>query len=203
MNEMGALPNGEKERALIPSRAAISLLRSPLATPSKTSRSRSVNLATGEIAFVQIQVQVDSTAALDRVKQDATTLLEQRHRIRPGKHDDFSIIDSNQLVQTVQSSVSAEENLLIAIAAISLLVGSIGIMNIMLVSVMERTREIGIRLAIGAQPSDIRNQFLVEALSLSMIGGGIGIIAGLAVGIVLTNTYQYPLAAWLLFGRWR
>lgn len=115
--------------------------------------------------------KVDSTAALDQVKQDATTLLEQRHRIRPGQQDDFSIIASNQLVQTVQSSVSAEENLLIGIAAISLLVGGIGIMNIMLVSVMERTREIGIRLAIGAQPSDIRNQFLVEALSLSMIGG--------------------------------
>jgi putative ABC transport system permease protein len=103
-----------------------------------------------------------------------------------------------QFVQTAQASSQTLAVLLIGIAAISLIVGGIGIMNIMLVSVTERTREIGIRMAVGARRSDIRNQFLIEALTLSLAGGVIGIAIGLAGGLALTHAFQLPFVLSLI-----
>ncbi|HEY1389999.1 MAG TPA: FtsX-like permease family protein, partial [Ktedonobacterales bacterium] len=100
--------------------------------------------------------------------------------------------------QTAQQSAQTLAVLLIGIAAISLIVGGIGIMNIMLVSVTERTREIGIRMAVGARRSDIRNQFLIEALTLSIAGGVIGIAIGLAGGLALTHAFQLPFVLSLI-----
>jgi putative ABC transport system permease protein len=148
--------------------------------------------STGQNNVGQILMQADSAATLDQVQQDATALLEQRHRIASGAPDDFNIRSSTEIIQAQQQSNASFESLLISIAAISLMVGGIGIMNIMLVSVTERTREIGLRMAVGAQPSDIRDQFLVEALTLSVVGGGIGILIGLLAGDILTVKFQFP-----------
>jgi putative ABC transport system permease protein len=140
----------------------------------------------------QIQLQVDDVNNVDAVQQDATTLLEQRHQLPSGGPDDFTVRSPTQFVQTAQQSQQTLAVLLVGVAAISLLVGGIGIMNIMLVSVTERTREIGIRMAIGARRSDIRNQFLIEALTLSAGGGAIGIAVGLIGGLALIRAFQLP-----------
>jgi putative ABC transport system permease protein len=140
----------------------------------------------------QIQVQADSTNNVNAVQQSVTTLLEQRHSIPAGGSDDFTVRSPTQFVQTAQQASQTLAILLVGIAAISLIVGGIGIMNIMLVSVTERTREIGVRMAVGARRGDIRNQFLIEALTLSGLGGVIGIAIGLFGGLALTHTFQLP-----------
>jgi putative ABC transport system permease protein len=140
----------------------------------------------------QIQVLIDSTDNSNSVQQEITSLLEQRHQIPAGGTDDFTVRSATQIVQTAQQASQTLTVLLVGIAAISLIVGGIGIMNIMLVSVTERTREIGIRMAVGARRSDIRNQFLTEALTLSGLGGLIGIAIGLLGGAVLTHAFQLP-----------
>ncbi len=106
--------------------------------------------------------------------------------------NDFQVFNVNQLVQTAQQNSSILTVLLIGIAAISLAVGGIGIMNIMLVSVSERTREIGVRMAVGARGRDVRNQFLMEAVMLSVVGGIVGIVIGLGAGFVLTIGLGVP-----------
>ena len=128
---------------------------------------------------------------IDTVKAEITTLLETRHGIAAGGTDDFTIADQAQLLTTVSAVSDLLTLLLAGIASISLLVGGIGIMNIMLVSVRERTREIGIRKAIGARGRDILAQFLVEALVLSLLGGLIGIVLGVAVSYLIGT-----LAGW-------
>jgi putative ABC transport system permease protein len=140
----------------------------------------------------QIAVQVDSADQVSGAQAAITTLLEQRHQIGAGGTDDFSVFSSNQLVQTAQAFTQTLTFLLVGIAAISLLVGGIGIMNIMLVSVTERTREIGIRMAIGARRRDIRNQFLIEAMVLSAVGGLLGTVIGLSLGLALTHAFSLP-----------
>jgi putative ABC transport system permease protein len=127
-----------------------------------------------------IQVSVQSSAMNARVRADIMALLRERRRIVHGKEDDFRILDIAEIANTVQSTTRVLTAFLSALAAVSLLVGGIGIMNIMLVSVTERTREIGIRLAIGALERDVLAQFLVEAVVLSLCGGLIGIVIGLA-----------------------
>jgi putative ABC transport system permease protein len=107
-----------------------------------------------------------------------TNLLRQRHNLPIGKDDDFSILNQKEIADTVGNISTIITLLLGSVAGISLLVGGIGIMNIMLVSVTERTREIGIRIAVGAQPQDILLQFLIEAITLSLFGGIIGVLAG-------------------------
>jgi putative ABC transport system permease protein len=102
------------------------------------------------------------------------------------------VFNGNQLVQTAQQNIAALTILLVSIAAISLTVGGIGIMNIMLVSVTERTREIGVSMAIGARQRDVRNQFLLEAVVLSAIGGIVGILVGLVAGFELTHSLKFP-----------
>ena len=132
-----------------------------------------------------VAISVASADRMDSVKASITNLLEQRHGIASGGTDDFTIADQAQLLGTVDSISSLLTILLGGIASISLLVGGIGIMNIMLVSVRERTREIGIRKAIGARGRDILMQFLVEALVLSVIGGFIGVVLGIALSAAI------------------
>ncbi len=131
-----------------------------------------------------IAVSVESADAIDLTKAEMTALLQQRHGT-DGTNDDFNIADQAQLLDTFSSVTGLLTLLLGGIASISLVVGGIGIMNIMLVSVRERTREIGIRKAIGARGSDILLQFLVEALVLSLVGGLIGIAVGVAASAVI------------------
>ncbi len=141
----------------------------------------------------QIQVQIDSADNVTDAQAAITQLLEQRHNLpTDGSADDFSVRSSTQAVASAQQAEQTLTLLLVGIAAISLVVGGIGIMNIMLVSVTERTREIGIRMAVGARRSDVRNQFLIEATTLSSIGGAIGIAIGLGAGLWLTQSFSLP-----------
>lgn len=127
-----------------------------------------------------ISVKALSSQHLEVAQEQIEALLAQRHRIRPGEENDFTVRNLAQMVENAKSATRVMSLLLTAVAGVSLLVGGIGIMNIMLVSVTERTREIGIRMAIGAKRTDIRLQFLVEALTLSLLGGVSGIILGIA-----------------------
>jgi putative ABC transport system permease protein len=128
----------------------------------------------------QIMVAALSSQLVAKAQQDLTDLLRERHKIRPGADDDFNIRNLAEIASAQQEGTKTMTTLLATVAGVSLLVGGIGIMNIMLVSVTERTREIGIRIAIGAKARDILSQFLVEALSLSVAGGVIGVALGIA-----------------------
>ncbi|MDR3459351.1 MAG: ABC transporter permease [Verrucomicrobiae bacterium] len=133
---------------------------------------------TGEKYLRSINVQVGSADRMDIAQQQITSLLRQRHRLTSDHDDDFNIFNQKEIADTVNSISKVITLLLGSIAGISLFVGGIGIMNIMLVSVTERTREIGIRIAVGAQPGDIKLQFLIEAITLSLLGGLIGVLCG-------------------------
>jgi putative ABC transport system permease protein len=135
-----------------------------------------------------IQLKVDSSDHVDTVAQAVTSTLEQSHHIRAGQSLDFQITTAGELLQQAQQEIQILTILLVGIAAISLTVGGIGIMNIMLVSITQRTREIGIRMSVGARRSDIRNQFLVEALLLCLLGGGLGLLGGLLIGSGVTSS---------------
>jgi putative ABC transport system permease protein len=152
-----------------------------------------------------VYVQVSDPSQLDTVTQDMTTLLETRHHIRANQPDDFQIRNNNQIIQTVQDTSSTFTFLLAGVAAVSLIVGGIGIMNIMLVSVTERTREIGIRMAVGARKWNILSQFLTEAVLLSAAGGLIGIAIGIGASLGMAQlagwtTLVTPQAVLLSFG---
>jgi len=136
---------------------------------------------TGERYLRSINVQIASADRMDSAQQQITSLLRQRHRLTNEKGDDFNIFNQKEIADTVGSISKVITLLLGAIAGMSLVVGGIGIMNIMLVSVTERTREIGIRIAVGAQPVAIKLQFLIEAITLSLLGGIIGVIAGVGI----------------------
>ncbi len=139
-----------------------------------------------------IMVKARSTEDLDAAQKDITALLRQRHRIGPKQDDDFTVRNLTQMMQAAEQSTKVMTLLLGAVASVSLLVGGIGIMNIMLVSVTERTREIGIRMAVGAKTWDIRLQFIIEAVTLSLIGGALGIILGLAGSSALAMIAGWP-----------
>jgi putative ABC transport system permease protein len=140
----------------------------------------------------QIIVQVDDSNNIDRVQRDITTMLEERHHIGKNTPDDFNLTSSKQLLQTFDQIITLATALYVSIASISLTVGGVGIMNIMIVSVTERTREIGIRLSLGAQKEDILNQFLIEAMTLSLLGGLIGLVLGLLLGLGITTRLAIP-----------
>lgn len=151
-----------------------------------------------------IRVMAKSEVDIPAAERQITELLRQRHRIGPGQEDDFSVRNFAEIMQAAEQSARVMALLLGVIASVSLLVGGIGIMNIMLVSVTERTREIGIRMAVGAKTWDIRLQFLIEALILSLSGGIIGIIIGIAASETLSmlagwSTIVSPLAILLAF----
>jgi putative ABC transport system permease protein len=160
---------------------------------------------TGNQNVNSIDVIADSSTHVNDVQNATQQLLEQRHHITNSLQDDFTIQNQSQILQTVQSANQTLTVLLVSVASISLLVGGIGIMNIMLVSVTERTREIGIRIAIGARPRDVMTQFLIEALMLSALGGIVGIILGGGGAFIysLINKSLYvldPLSVLLAFG---
>jgi ABC-type antimicrobial peptide transport system permease subunit len=125
-----------------------------------------------------IHVKAKSAEDVQSAIAQITTLLHDRHRIRKGQADDFNIRDMAQMAQVLSSTTESMSTLLLFVATISLIVGGVGIMNIMLVSVTERTREIGLRMAVGARSHHILRQFLVEAVALCLVGGGIGISLG-------------------------
>jgi putative ABC transport system permease protein len=139
-----------------------------------------------------IAVQATGPDTMNLAEDQITGLLRQRHRIRTNQDNDFSVRNLTEAMSAAEESAKVMSILLGAIASISLLVGGIGIMNIMLVSVTERTREIGIRMAVGARGRDILWQFLVEALVLSLIGGIIGIILGVGASKIISQMFKWP-----------
>jgi putative ABC transport system permease protein len=142
-------------------------------------------------AFNNIDAIMASARTYDRMADGAfeiRALLHERHRIRPGENDDFRVGNSAEIAAVLAIITGTMTYLLAAIASVSLLVGGVGIMNIMLVSVTERTREIGIRMAVGAKSKDILRQFLVEAILLSFMGGLVGVLLGVGVAIGITST---------------
>jgi len=152
-----------------------------------------------------ISVKARDAGSMEAAEAQITELLRQRHRISPRQDLDFTVRNLTQMMQAREQSTQVMGLLLAAIASVSLLVGGIGIMNIMLVSVTERTREIGIRMSVGAKTGDIRLQFLIEALTLSLIGGVVGIILGISGSKVVTllagwATVVSPLSVLLAFG---
>jgi putative ABC transport system permease protein len=128
-----------------------------------------------------------------QAEDDMRQLLRQRHRLQPGQEDDFQIRNLTEIANTAAGAATTLSLLLAAVAAISLAVGGIGIMNIMLVSVTERTREIGLRLAVGARRRDVMRQFLIEAIALAAIGGLMGIAIGLSAAVAISARLGWPL----------
>ena len=166
-----------------------------LLMPITTARNRvlgSTSLAKSRsVGSIQIKLidDIDSQYAEDRVRE----LLRQRHRLQPGQDDDFTLRNLTEILQTREESSRVMALLLAAVASVSLLVGGIGIMNIMLVSVTERTREIGLRRAVGAKAGDILRQFLVEAITLALIGGLVGVLLGSAGAQAIGALAGWPI----------
>jgi len=160
----------------------------PITTAQKKIFGRTIP---GMVQF--LMVKTNNVEVMDEAVQQINDLLRQRHRILPGQDNDFTVENLTQMMEMAIRLTQIMTVLLGAIASISLLVGGIGIMNIMLVSVTERTREIGIRIAVGAKTWDIRLQFLVEAMTLSVIGGGIGIVLGQTGSIFVSKFANLPV----------
>jgi putative ABC transport system permease protein len=162
--------------------------------PLNTARQRVLgrNLANAR-SVGAIYVKVRDGENLSGVEEEAKNLLRQRHRVQPGQEDDFSIRNLADIAATREASARTLAVLLAAVAGVSLAVGGIGIMNIMLVSVTERTREIGLRLAVGARQWDILRQFLFEATGLAAIGGAIGVLIGVGAAYIISNAAGWPL----------
>jgi putative ABC transport system permease protein len=142
----------------------------------------------GNSFLTTIDVQASNANTTTQVQNDITTLLLTRHNISNPANADFSVLNQADILASVSSISTTLTYLLGAIAGISLLVGGIGIMNMMLTTVTERTREIGLRKAIGAKKSDISRQFLVEAITLTVIGGIIGIVLGVGISMLVNLT---------------
>ncbi len=147
----------------------------------------------GNKEIARVIISANSSSQIEDVKEATTSLMQERRKVRAGQENDFNVHDMREMVQTLSSTTQMLTILLGAVAAISLLVGGIGIMNIMLVSVTERTREIGIRLAIGALEREVLLQFLVEAIVLSSLGGVLGIVVGVGAGVGISFSFDLPL----------
>ncbi|WP_312166273.1 ABC transporter permease [Phenylobacterium sp.] len=166
--------------------------------PLEAVRSRIVGRRARGDTVQTIYVKAADGDSLDRVQEDTSTLLRELHRIRPGDDDDFQTQNMASILQASQAAVSTFTTLLAAVAAVSLVVGGVGIMNIMLVAVTERTREIGLRMALGARRSDILVQFALEAITLSLVGGLIGLLIGVGGATAIARLGSWPAAipAW-------
>lgn len=172
----------------------------PLTTAQRTLFG---NILPGRVRL--IYAKAISLEAIPQATEQIKSLLRQRHRIAQGQEDDFTVMDLTQMLKTAEESAKTMSVLLGAIASVSLIVGGIGIMNIMLVSVTERTREIGIRMAVGAKPKDIRRQFLVEAVFLTTVGGVLGLLLGVIASLIISSLMQWPstisvLSVFIAFG---
>ncbi|MDD3396082.1 MAG: ABC transporter permease [Acidaminococcaceae bacterium] len=145
-----------------------------------------------------ITIQADNENTINQAQADIEELLRQRHKIREGADDDFTVRNLSALIETMQETTGTITLLLAIIAAISLLVGGIGIMNIMLVSVTERTREIGIRKALGATYNNILLQFLIEAVVIGVVGGVIGTIFGIVTAVIISHfaNWEVVISIW-------
>jgi ABC-type antimicrobial peptide transport system permease subunit len=143
----------------------------------------------------QIVVKAVSENKVARAMSQITDLLHQRHRAAEGDEDDFSIHDMAEMTKMMSSSTQLMSSLLLVVATISLLVGGVGIMNIMLVSVTERTREIGLRMAVGARSHHVLRQFLVESVVLCLVGGAIGILLGRGASLLVRWIVHWPTQA--------
>ena len=160
--------------------------------PVSTFRTKIQGGLTKFIAGI-IFVSAASADATSRAQQEIEGLLRDRHHLQPDSDDDFSVRNLSEIAGAKQEGARVMTTLLAAVAAVALLVGGIGIMNIMLVSVTERTREIGVRMAVGAKPRDILLQFLAEALVLSLAGGLIGVGLGLLSAHQLAGRFHWPM----------
>ncbi|MBR1418530.1 MAG: ABC transporter permease [Synergistaceae bacterium] len=160
--------------------------------PITTAQRRLVRFGTRVDSVRRINVQAKDRNSISAAQSEVRAILRQRHRLTEGVEDDFNIRDLTEALENAASSAEVMSILLGAVASISLLVGGIGIMNIMLVSVSERTREIGIRMAVGARPSNVRVQFLTEAVVLSLLGGAIGIASGVGISKAITAFVKWP-----------
>ncbi len=140
----------------------------------------------------QIMVKAASAEEIGQAIDQLSELLRERHRIRSGQADDFNIRDMTEVTKTLASTSQLMGMLLLVVAAISLVVGGVGIMNIMLVSVTERTREIGLRMAVGARSHHILRQFLVEAVVLCLFGGALGILLGRGLSFLVWYILRWP-----------
>jgi putative ABC transport system permease protein len=136
---------------------------------------------------VQLRLQAESTAVVEQVKDEISRLLRQRHRIAAEQPDDFQVLLQDEILKTVNNILGSVTAVVGAVVGVALLVGGIGIMNIMLVSVTERTREIGLRKSVGARRQDLLAQFLIEAVSLSLVGGVLGLLLGYGLGALVAN----------------
>ena len=143
----------------------------------------------------RISAAAVSAADIDLAMTQITELLRERHRIREGEPNDFTVRSLTEFTNALSGTTTLMTNLLLCVALISLVVGGVGIMNIMLVSVTERTREIGLRMAVGARGNDILRQFLAEAVVLSLIGGGIGILLGIGAAWAVQVFLKWPTAS--------
>jgi len=141
----------------------------------------------------QAYVSASSSAATFEAESQISGILRQRHNIRAGQEDDFSVRNLTDIAESAQATTRIMTLLLGSIAGVSLLVGGIGIMNIMLVSVTERTREIGIRMAVGAKSKHVRTQFLLESLVLGLAGGIAGILLGIGIATITSNVFGWPV----------
>ena len=147
--------------------------------PLSTYRNRIQGSTAGKLKRIgSVSVKVREGQSMKAAEENIRELLRQRHRLQPGADDDFSVRNLTEMLQAQEASSRVMTLLLAAVACVSLVVGGIGIMNIMLVSVTERTREIGLRMAVGARGRDILSQFLIEAITLSLFGGAIGVVVG-------------------------
>jgi putative ABC transport system permease protein len=168
--------------------------------PLDAARSRVIGRGPGARgnSVNQVYVKAVDEDALYQLEQDVAELLRQRHRIQPGQEDDFNVQNLTSIQEAAQSSTQTFTILLAAVAGVSLIVGGVGIMNIMLVSVTERTREIGLRMAIGAKRSDVLTQFALESVALSLMGGLIGLTLGVGGGLLISMLGDWPSAipAW-------
>jgi putative ABC transport system permease protein len=148
----------------------------------------------GETWLRSITISAISLKASTAAQQQIESLLRDRHRIRPGQEDDFFVRNLKDMADSAAQASQVMTVLLASVASVSLLVGGIGIMNIMLVSVTERTREIGIRIAIGATEQDVQRQFLIESFVLSVIGGAVGIVVGIGSSFFISKQFHWPIS---------
>jgi len=174
--------------------------------PLSTARTRLFGVVQGKLRRINsIWIKVSPGQDMKSAEDGTRNLLRQRHRLAAGQEDDFTLRNLTEIMQAQEAASRAMTALLAAIASVSLLVGGIGIMNIMLVSVTERTREIGLRMAVGARGGDILSQFLVEAVTLSCIGGAIGVALGVFAAEMVGKSAEWrieiqPPAVLLAFG---
>lgn len=165
-----------------------------IVVPLRTARTRILGRAGNRWAALDTAlVKMEEGYDLHATEQQVRILLRDRHRLAAGQEDDFSVENLADVLQIKEASTQAFATLVMAIASVSLLVGGIGIMNIMLVSVLERVREIGIRMAVGARQTDIMVQFLIEAATLSLAGGVIGIAVGVLGAVVTARLADWPV----------